>query len=548
MSSAFAVAKMDDEKRLIFGWASVSADLSGKMIEDLQGDMLDIDELERAAYDFVLEFRNAGERHDPALRKRGRLVESCVFTPEKLAAMGITCPVKKAWWVGFYIDDDLAWEKVKSGEYEMFSIEGKAIREGVAKSFRDALSAVDVAAGVRTGSAASFAELMASEIERVERKSVAKSFIEWLQKFNPYHDPKGKFTTGDTATMFSLDSKFLANNQKAQDLFSYFNTRRGLMQHAAQSLGIPAGSGQTFVEVNGKFRMNLLNVNNSGKSDPFLEQHLEEANPKPVPKIVPSIPQTPGKAVDWKSVSDDDFVKTLDKEMPGHKQIVDALDKAGYDLSKSWGSSGLIDTKQNGDMALTEIYKHRGFNALPTMMDKAAIKQYIAAKKMPELYRGMGTSSNGQSGAEKQTRFAQDPLHFAGLGVLGNGTYAAQTPVGKSTNTGINVARAYSHHAPDGVVRMTLDKTAKKATFATVRGEQTDFQNRVMRAFQNGVISMKEHNALRCLTDDPGRFAALRGYDAFYDRSSKHSGANASHPFWVILNRGKTIIQNERYT
>ena len=136
--SAFSVAKTDEDRRLVFGWASVSADLSGQMIEDLQGDMLDIDELEHAAYDYVLEFRDAGERHDPEKRKMGRLVESIVFTPEKLAAMGVPDSlVKKAWWVGFKIDDDQAWEKIKAGEYEMFSIEGKAVREEVAKIFSE---------------------------------------------------------------------------------------------------------------------------------------------------------------------------------------------------------------------------------------------------------------------------------------------------------------------------------------------------------------------------------------------------------------------------
>lgn len=549
--SVFEIAKTDDEKRLIFGWASVSADLSGKMIEDLQGDMLGIDELEHAAYEYVLGFRDAGEKHDPALRKKGRLIESVVFTPEKVKAMGITGPVKEAWWVGFYIDDDQAWEKVKSGEYQMFSIEGKAVREDVAKGFGDVLSELDQGTGDQAGSAASFSELMERKSEPVKRKSVAKSFIEWLQKFNPYHDQKGKFTSGDTATVFALDTAFIGSSIKAQDMLAYFSNRRALMQHAAQSLGIPSGSGPVQTNINGKYRLNLLNVNNSGKSDPNLDQHLAEAQPKPVPKITVSIPEMPGKPFAWTTINASDMEAEIAKKMPGVDQIVDTLTKKGFDLSSPYGNSNLVDTKQNGDMALTEIYKHRGFNALPTIMDKDAVKQYIAAKKMPELYRGMGTSTSGQTGAEKQTRFAQDPLHFAGLGVLGNGTYAAQTPTGKKTygyNTGLGVARNYSNHSPDGIVRMTLDKSAKKGTFAAVKKEQQGFRIMVRTAIQNGYMDSKKGHSLLCLTEDTGRFAALRGYDAYYERGSQHSGANASHPFWVILNRGKTIIQNERYT
>ena len=58
------------------------------------------------------------------------LVESCVFTQDKKAALGIpddALPV--GWWIGFKVTDDEVWEKVKSGEYPMFSIEGTAVRE-----------------------------------------------------------------------------------------------------------------------------------------------------------------------------------------------------------------------------------------------------------------------------------------------------------------------------------------------------------------------------------------------------------------------------------
>jgi len=56
-------------------------------------------------------------------------VESCVFTEEKQKAMGLlpgALPV--GWWIGFHVDDDEAWEKIKNGTYKMFSIEGKAVR------------------------------------------------------------------------------------------------------------------------------------------------------------------------------------------------------------------------------------------------------------------------------------------------------------------------------------------------------------------------------------------------------------------------------------
>jgi hypothetical protein len=125
------ISKTDVERRLVFGWLSVAKDEQGNLIEDLQGDVIDPAELERAAYDFVLYSRQAGDVHERT-KDIGRLVESMVFTREKMTALGVpegTLP--EGWWVGFYVDDDEVWNKIKSGEYQGFSIGGQAIREQI---------------------------------------------------------------------------------------------------------------------------------------------------------------------------------------------------------------------------------------------------------------------------------------------------------------------------------------------------------------------------------------------------------------------------------
>lgn len=128
----YTIVKTDDDKRLVFGWASVSITVEGEQVEDHQKDLIDPEDLEEAAYEYVLNFRDTGEEHIPTLRKKGKLVESCVFTAEKQKAMGIPPGiVPVGWWIGFKIEDDDAWEKVKNGTYKMFSIEGKANREPV---------------------------------------------------------------------------------------------------------------------------------------------------------------------------------------------------------------------------------------------------------------------------------------------------------------------------------------------------------------------------------------------------------------------------------
>ena len=123
------VCKVDEEEQLVFGWASVSADESGRMVVDHDGEVIEPAELEEAAYDFVLEAREAGQMHKGD--SIGRMVESLVMTPEKAAAMGLDVPPLNGWWVGMKIDDADAFEKIKNGTYSMFSIQGTCEPEEV---------------------------------------------------------------------------------------------------------------------------------------------------------------------------------------------------------------------------------------------------------------------------------------------------------------------------------------------------------------------------------------------------------------------------------
>ena len=129
-TDTFQIAKMDDDKREVFGWALVANRIDGTQIVDHQLDVVDPEELEHAAYEYVLNFRDTGEMHDGGMRKKGRMIESVVLTKEKQKAMGIPDGVvPEGWWIGFRIDDDTAWDGVKTGRYRMFSIEGIGVRE-----------------------------------------------------------------------------------------------------------------------------------------------------------------------------------------------------------------------------------------------------------------------------------------------------------------------------------------------------------------------------------------------------------------------------------
>lgn len=181
-SDDFTIYKADDDKRLVFGWASIAITVDGEQLEDRQKDMIDPEDLEEAAYDYVLKFRDTGEEHIPTMRKKGKLVESCVLTAEKQKAMGIpegTVPI--GWWIGFKIEDDDAWARVKNGTYKMFSIEGKANREPVEKGRRDYDEYPEYNMWLEENLDATIEEQRAAEEHYRKQKTVAKTFDEILE-------------------------------------------------------------------------------------------------------------------------------------------------------------------------------------------------------------------------------------------------------------------------------------------------------------------------------------------------------------------------------
>lgn len=123
----FTVTKAEPDRQMLFGWASVSS-VNGVEIIDKQGDIVPIEELEKAAYDFTLYSRQHGDMHERV--GTGRLVESMVFTPEK-AAVGLVAKNQNGeqmfgWWVAFKVDDPDVWAMAKAGKLPEFSIGGKA--------------------------------------------------------------------------------------------------------------------------------------------------------------------------------------------------------------------------------------------------------------------------------------------------------------------------------------------------------------------------------------------------------------------------------------
>jgi len=139
-----AISKVDTVQHQVFGWASIVS-VNGIPVTDTQGDQITEETIEAAAYDFVLTARVAGEMHqdgsDGTIRPVGGLIESVVFTPQKVASMLQSLKVQNidaimqmpfcGWWIGFQITDEDVWQKVVSGDLKAFSIGGRGKRDKV---------------------------------------------------------------------------------------------------------------------------------------------------------------------------------------------------------------------------------------------------------------------------------------------------------------------------------------------------------------------------------------------------------------------------------
>ena len=116
------IEKIDDEQRMVWGWAYLCVDEQGAQVVDHSGDVIEMAEIHKAAHDFMQESRIGGEMH---VSEAGVVPESIVVTDAVADELRMTT-MKRGWFIGYHVDDDDAWDGVKSGRYQAFSIGGTA--------------------------------------------------------------------------------------------------------------------------------------------------------------------------------------------------------------------------------------------------------------------------------------------------------------------------------------------------------------------------------------------------------------------------------------
>lgn len=446
-SADFEIFKTDEDQRLVFGWASVAITIDGQTLEDRQHDMIDPEDLEEAAYEYVLNFRDAGEEHLPGYRKKGKLVESCVFTPEKQRAMGIpegTLPV--AWWIGFKIDDDDTWQRVKNGTYRMFSIEGKAEREEVRKA-----------------------------------ESTAQTFEEVL-KFNPFHDAMGKFSNKNGFKTYSANPKTKAGQMaigrsaaaghgstmnvhresKGEDIgqnYKWIETGKKPKAPAAQAAGTagsspskPQTTSTTKPQTKPQDAVNDAQNGSQSQQSGQLAENVADVHLSNITKLALQPRDWNGNPIDTTKVAEDHFQDRV----------------AGKDISKKFDINKM-DTKKEPIDAIAEA---QGWNKGATvtndreLFDKACVQsgRVMCRSVTNDLYGG--TNKSAEQICKDTMTDGNASLGGSGGKAYGSGMYLTSTKINGGKVSASKVAAGQSESFCYGPKQMmcTVHPKAKIAT------------------------------------------------------------------------------------
>ncbi len=208
----------------------------------------------------------------------------------------------------------------------------------------------------------------------------------------------------------------------------------------------------------------------------------------PAPKYPPASPPKPAK--NFVNINDSETVKNL---LSGKNLHTLHTNKVG---------GGREDT------ALSDILAESGRANTPQVKSQTDIDSLVK-QGWTVMFRSVQD--------DWQTEQFRQGEQYTGAGIFGNGTYAAA--VSDKIGGGVfwnqdEDAKTESRKYGENTMRMALPPTAKIAKISQMRQEVKQYHDDLKNQYKNKQISAIEYHRLRALTADPGRFAALKNYDA----------------------------------
>jgi len=243
-------------------------------------------------------------------------------------------------------------------------------------------------------------------------------------------------------------------------------------------------------------------------------------------------------------------------EVPEQTSANAPIDYAKKDFLNDPGISQILDKFQNGkynfynyeDPVLKDLALLNNMDGTPQVLVQSTFDNAVGMK----AFRGLG-SNMGESYCNQFMRGE----YFAGKGIYGQGTYMAVTKEGVAITEreALTVARDYSGSVgrimeikiPPNVkmIKMNeieeemmqflhgfVDKNLDEAWAKVQNGQMTNVE---FKSFKKKVESFNE------LINDPGRYAAFRGYDGII----KEFKSLTSCDYGVWLNRSKLLVKSE---
>ena len=120
------ITKRNAPKQIIHGWACIISEDGETLVDDHAGDVVMIDELEQAFWEYAAESRTGGEMH--VNDDIATLLEGIVIDPETRESMGLAPEGPAGLFVKMQIHPRDVWARIESGELQELSCKFKAVR------------------------------------------------------------------------------------------------------------------------------------------------------------------------------------------------------------------------------------------------------------------------------------------------------------------------------------------------------------------------------------------------------------------------------------
>jgi hypothetical protein len=214
------------------------------------------------------------------------------------------------------------------------------------------------------------------------------------------------------------------------------------------------------------------------------------------------------------------------------------------------------------DDALEEIVKRQGFDGKPQVVLKAEFDAAVKRGEVRETWRGVGRHDTELTPDQLAEAYRTGDF-YVGLGINGNGTYVAMRRAdgeyysgfsgGHPTLLRIGLRKDARVISADDLDREMDAYFAANHTTAKHQSLQREMLAALAKAktpraranirrdyYRQEFYGPDRRSRLLAIQRDPGRFAALRGYDAI-DIPKERSPDK--HAEMIILNRTATIVQ-----